>query len=178
MHRAPVAIVCALVAATATLFSQRPNAPAFEVASVRLAPGPGVTSQRMTDARVDLNFISLRALLLMAFRAKSYELVTPDWLAETRVSVQATMPSGSTRQQVPELLQRLLAERFRLVVHREPRPMDVQELLVGPGGHTMREVQPADELDKTFPVNKIAEQAGTLAAMDRSVDTPDGPVRT
>ena len=85
--------------------------PGFEVASVRPAPGPGLTSQRMTDSRVDLSLISMRALLLLAFRAKSYELAGPDWLADTRVSIQATMPPGSTRQQVPEMLQRLLAEQ-------------------------------------------------------------------
>jgi len=96
--------------------SQSAAVPAFEVASVRLAPGPGRTSQRMTDSRVDLTFINLRALMLLAFRAKAYELVRPDWLADTRVSIQATLPAGATRQQIPEMLQRLLAERFGLVV--------------------------------------------------------------
>ena len=177
MRRATLLLVT-LVVATATVSSQRPDRPVFEVASVRLAPGPGLTSQRMTDTRVDLAFVSLRALLLLAFRAKGYELAGPDWLAETRVSVQATLPVGTTRQQVPEMLQRLLAERFHLVVHREPRLMEVHELVVGPGGHKMREVQPADELDRKFPVNKFAQENGTLAQMDTVVDTPDGPVRT
>jgi uncharacterized protein (TIGR03435 family) len=76
------------------------------------------------------------------------------------------------------MLQRLLAERFGLVVHREPRPMEVYELSVGPGGHKMREVEPADELDKSFPVSKLAEQLGTGAnSSDRVTDTVDGPVR-
>jgi uncharacterized protein (TIGR03435 family) len=177
MRFCPVFLSLAL---TAQAFAAQ--APAFEVASVRLAPGPGITSQRMTDSRVDLTLINLRALLLLAFRAKGYELVGPDWLAETRVSIQATLPAGATRRQVPEMLQRLLAERFHLVVHREPRPMEVYELVVGPGGHKMREVDPVDELDKTFSVSKAAEQFreqfGTAAALDSVQDTPDGPVRT
>ena len=164
------------IALTAQVFPAQ--APVFEVASVRLAPGPGITSQRMTDSRVDLTFINLRALLLLAFRAKAYELVGPDWLAETRVSIQATLPAGATRQQVPEMLQRLLSERFHLMVHREPRPMEVFELVVGPGGHKMREVEPADELDKRFPPNKIAEQFGNAQRVDTVQDTPNGPVRT
>ena len=125
------------LALTAQVFAAQ--TPAFEVASVSLAPGPGSTSQRMTDTRVDLTLINLRALLLLAFRAKGYELVGPDWLAETRVSIRATLPPGAKRQQIPDMLQRLLAERFHLVVHREPRPRDVYERVVGPGGHTMRE---------------------------------------
>lgn len=133
----------------------------------------------MSDTRVDLVNMPVRTLLLLAFRAKAYELVGPGWLAETRVSIQATMPPGATRQQVPEMLQRLLAERFGLVVHREPRPMDVYELVVGPGGHTMREVEAIDELDKTFPASKFADQLGTAADSSDTVrDTPDGPVRT
>ena len=112
------------LALTAQVFAAQ--APAFEVASVRLAPDPGATSQRMTDSRVDLTRISLRALLLLAFRAKAYELAGPDWLAQTRVSIQATLPAGATRQQIPEMLQRLLAERFGLVVRpagsRQDRP--------------------------------------------------------
>jgi len=154
------------------------QAPGFDVASVRLAPGPGITSQRMTDSRVDLSLINLRALLLLAFRAKGYELTGPDWLAETRVSVQATLPAGATRQQIPEMLQRLIAERFHLMVHREPRPMDVYELVVAPGGHKMREVEAADELDKKFPPNKVAEQFGNADKVDTVQDTPEGPVRT
>jgi uncharacterized protein (TIGR03435 family) len=132
----------------------------------------------MTDSRVDLARINLRALLLLAFRAKGYELVGPDWLAETRVTVQATLPAGATRQQIPEMLQRLLAERFHLMVHREPREMDVYELSVGPGGHKMREVEPADELDKKFPPNKVAAQFGNADKVDTVQDTPEGPVRT
>jgi uncharacterized protein (TIGR03435 family) len=76
------------------------------------------------------------------------------------------------------MLQRLLSERFGLVVHREPREMEVHELSVSSGGHKMREVEAIDELDKTFPVNRIAEQFGTAAQMERSIDTPDGAVRT
>jgi uncharacterized protein (TIGR03435 family) len=83
------------------------------------------------------------------------------------------------------MLHQLLAERFGLIVHREPREMDVQELVVGPGGHKMREVEAIDELDEAFPASKVAEQIakerGTvprLDALDTVRDTPDGPVRT
>ena len=76
------------------------------------------------------------------------------------------------------MLQRLLAERFHLMVHRDPREMDVYELVVGAGGHKMREVAPADELDKKFPVSTIAEQFGNADRVDTVQDTPEGPVRT
>jgi uncharacterized protein (TIGR03435 family) len=182
MHQAVLVLAWTVIVAAETVSSQRPAVAAFEVASVRLAAGPGLTSQRMTDTRVDLSFISMRAVLLMAFRVTGYQLDAPDWLAETRVTIQATMPPGATRQQVPEMLQRLLADRFGLVVRREPRAMEVHELSVGSGGHKMREVEPANELDRKFPVSEaaaIAKQRGiAIPQLDTVQDTPDGPVRT
>ena len=49
-------------------------------------------------------------------------------MTDVRVDIQATMPPGATVAQVPEMLQRLLAERFGMVVHRETRQVDGYEL--------------------------------------------------
>jgi len=49
-------------------------------------------------------------------------------VTDVRVDIQATMPTGATVAQVPEMLQRLLAERFGMVVHRETRQVDGYEL--------------------------------------------------
>jgi len=134
-------------------FAQSKPAPAFEVASVRLATGgPSRRSSVITDRRVDITE-SLRGILSLAFRVMSpAQLVTP-WPPpfDEAVDIHATLPAGATVQQVPEMLQQLLAERFGLVVHRESRPMDAYELVVGANGTTMREVEPVDELRKEFP---------------------------
>jgi uncharacterized protein (TIGR03435 family) len=96
---------------------------------------------------------SLRGILSLAFRVMSpAQLVTP-WPPpfDEAVEIHATLPAGATVQQVPEMLQQLLTERFGLVTHRESRPMDAYELVVGVNGTTMREVDPVDELKKEFP---------------------------
>jgi uncharacterized protein (TIGR03435 family) len=36
----------------------------------------------------------------------------PDWIAQTKVVIQARMPQGATRDQLPEMLKALLTERF------------------------------------------------------------------
>jgi uncharacterized protein (TIGR03435 family) len=179
MNRVVTVLVVSLFVPVAAVFSQNVDTPRFEVASVRLSTAPGtLASQRMTDTRVDIINVSLRSLLLLAFRAKEYQLAAPDWLTDARVNVQGTMTATATRQQVPEMIQQLLAERFRLVVHRELRPIDTYELVVGPRGHKMRGVEPVDEFDKVFPVSEVAKQLGTPALMDTTVDTTEGPVRT
>jgi uncharacterized protein (TIGR03435 family) len=43
-------------------------------------------------------------------------VIGPDWL-ESRFNIDAKMPAGSTRNQVPEMLQSLLADRFHMKSH-------------------------------------------------------------
>src|SRR5688572_21074126 len=140
MGRATVLATIAISVACTTL-TAKPQAqlPRFEVASVRLLPNDGqylLPSRRLTDTRVDVT-AGLNIVLFWAFRAQYYEfqIFAPDWVNnDVRVEIQATMPPGTTVAQVPEMLQRLLAERFGMVVHRETRQMDGYELVVGPDG--------------------------------------------
>jgi uncharacterized protein (TIGR03435 family) len=53
----------------------------------------------------------------------------------------AKMPPGTTGQQAAQMMQTLLAERFKLVFHRETKPMPVFALVVGKGGSKMKEVE-------------------------------------
>ena len=169
MGRAAVSRAIAICLATAALTAQ-PQAPRFEVASVRLSP-PAFPPDRMAGGRVDLTR-QLSRILQTAFRVQPHELSGPDWLDQVWVEIHAAMPAGSTVTQVPEMLQQLLVERFGLVTHREPRPTDVYELLPGPDGIKMREVAPADDLKRVFP----SEPSRTT--LDTTAETPQGVVRT
>src|SRR5262245_17466100 len=100
------AVVLAICAAASS--AQVKQAPAFEVASVRLMSTPDIRPDRITDRRVDLSR-SLWSLLLTAFRVKDQQLFAPAELKQVYVDVQATMPAGATVAQVPEMLQALLA---------------------------------------------------------------------
>ena len=148
-------------------------------ASVRLLPDDGqylLPSQRLTDTRVDIR-APMIWLLFWAFRAQYYEfqISAPDWVSDVRVDIQATVPAGATVSQVPEMLQRLLAERFGMVVHRETRQMDGYELVVGPDGIKMREVEPVNDLKTEFPPQM--DRNGRPPS-DITRETPDGTLRT
>jgi len=177
MGRAAVSKAIAILLATATLTGQ-PQAPRFEVASVRVIPDGGqfvLPTQRLTDTRADIQG-GLNWILFSAFRAQYYEfqISAPSWLNEVRVEIHATLPAGATAAQVPEMLQQLLAERFGMVAHREMRQADGYELVVGPDGMKMLEVEPVDELRKEFPT----ELRGGRTLADYTRQTHDGPVRT
>jgi uncharacterized protein (TIGR03435 family) len=163
----PVSVL--VIGASVAVPAQGP-APTFDVASVRVTTEGGAPSLQVLDTRATLLRHSIDQVLRLAFRVKPYQLVAPGWLSEVRVDIQATLPAGATRQQVPEMLQALLAERFGLVVHRESRPTDAYELLIDAGGvKQMEEVEPVNELELTLP---------TSLGRDRLAETPDGPRRT
>jgi uncharacterized protein (TIGR03435 family) len=54
----------------------------------------------------------------------------------------AKVPAGTSKAQFQEMKQNLLAERFKLALHWEPKERTVYELLVGKNGLRMRESVP------------------------------------
>jgi uncharacterized protein (TIGR03435 family) len=171
MGRATVLTTIAIYLTTAALMAQT-QTPRFEVASVRMsADDAHPMTSRMTDSRVDIAQ-PMQLILLSAFRVQANQLSAPDWLNQTYVEISATMPAGSTVAQVPEMLQTLLTERFGLAIHRESRPMDAYELVTGPDGMKMREVEPVDDLKRQFPVDP------SRTPRDTTQETTMGQVRT
>jgi uncharacterized protein (TIGR03435 family) len=53
------------------------------------------------------------------------------------------MPRGTTQEQAAEMLQTLLADRFKLTFHRESRQMPMMALVAGKSGPKMKEVEAA-----------------------------------
>jgi uncharacterized protein (TIGR03435 family) len=88
------------------------------------------------DAQVDLAGQSPGDLIQMAFRISEDQLSGPDWLDEARFDVLAKLPAGASRKDVPDMLRTMLAERFRLAVHREEKtvPFYALTLTNGPLG--------------------------------------------
>jgi uncharacterized protein (TIGR03435 family) len=144
--------------------------PVFEVASVRPAapftapfsPGENAVGVTITDTRVDIRYVSLAELLARAFRVRPDQIVGPDWLGEQDYDVQATIPVGATRQQVPEMLQALLKSRFGMTTHRDSREMPVYALVVGKDGLRFRESSPDAETAPSRTPRMTAGQNGRI----------------
>jgi uncharacterized protein (TIGR03435 family) len=132
--------------ATGALFGQAPAAGlAFEVATIRAAPSIQNVAQQIQSgkakigisvdgARVDMGFQSLADLIRIAYEVKPYQVQGPDWMAQQRFEVQAKIPEGVPPEKVPEMLQTLLAERFKLTIHRGKKELPVYALVVGKNG--------------------------------------------
>jgi len=84
--------------------------------------------------RVDIRFFALADLIRTAYKVKQFQLSGPDWMSAERWDVQAKMPEGATKDDVPQMLQALLADRFKMVAHFERRLVPVLALtLIKPG---------------------------------------------
>jgi uncharacterized protein (TIGR03435 family) len=123
---------------------------AFEVASVK--PGPndppmdlmrnGRLHQRIDDSQIDLGAILMLNLLVQAFGLPYDQIKGPAWMEQANYDIVAKLPAGSSKKQVPEMLQTLLADRFKLVFHREQKMLPVYELKVGSGAlHLMPSIE-------------------------------------
>jgi uncharacterized protein (TIGR03435 family) len=140
-----------LAAAGAALAQTDAPAPAFEVASVKVsAPLPngavmfrfGSLPVSKDPGRVDYQGVTLKNLIARAYDVKDYQVEGPQWLDGEHYDVIATIPQGSDKSQVGLMLQRLLAERFKLTLHRESKQMAVYTLSVAKGGVTLKEIDP------------------------------------
>jgi len=97
---------------------------------------------KIDAARVDIGSMSLAELIRIAYRVKAYQVSGPDWMASERFDVLAKLPEGASSAQVPEMLQALLAERFKLTMHRESKEHAVYALVVGRNGPKLKESAP------------------------------------
>jgi uncharacterized protein (TIGR03435 family) len=161
---------CAVVLTAAiAAFAQTPAPPptpplAFEVASIKPAgPLDPVAIQqgklrlgmKVDGAICDIESFSLKDLIRTAYEVKDYQITGADSLGSAmdaqRFNIQATMPAGATEKQVPQMLQALLAERFKLVVHRETKDQSVYALVVAKGGPKLKDSEPDPPAPDTPP---------------------------
>jgi uncharacterized protein (TIGR03435 family) len=116
----------------------------FEVASVKVARPP-INSVRSnggpgTDdpGLYTCENCSLNSLISYAYDVEYYRVIDPGWMQQTALVINARVPARTTKEQFREMLQNLLAERFKLVVHREKREMSAYELQVAKGGAKLK----------------------------------------
>lgn len=129
----------------------------FEVASIKpVGPldGDAIMSGKrkppgmsVDNALIVINSWSIIQMISSAYGVSRNQVVGgPAWLSSLmntpRFDIAATMPEGATKQQIPEMLQALLAERFKLSAHREKRDAPAYALIVGRDGPTLKEAAP------------------------------------
>ncbi len=163
--------------------SAKPAGLAFEVATIRPAApldmvklAQGIAQGQMPrlgahvdGARAEYRYLTLRDLMVVAYKVKSYQITGPDWIASQRFDIVAKLPEGATKDQANQMLQSLLEERFKMKLHRETKDHPVLALVVAKDGPKLKESPP----DPTEPLDVNAP----LKAGEMQMDTAEGPVR-
>jgi uncharacterized protein (TIGR03435 family) len=108
----------------------------------QIASGQAHFGMNVNAARVDIGSQSLAELIRIAYEVKPYQVQGPDWITSERFDVAAKLPEGASKEQVPRMLEALLAERFGLKVHRESKEQSVYVLVVGKNGPKLKESAP------------------------------------
>jgi len=157
-----------LIAATVGLTSGQ-NAPAFEVASVKPHPMPagqitirfsGTSRPPVLQAignRFTENVATLQDLIMGAYGVKDYQIINmPDWAKAPRgeyfdIVAKSEGESTPTADQLKLMVQALLAERFKLKLHREMKELLVYALVIGKNGHKLRELSEAEKTAANDP---------------------------
>ena len=165
--------VTCFVGSASIVSGQAASTPGFEVASIRqieytdkvrdeVLAGKRPTRTTVTDSRVSITYTSLAEIVRRAFRLldQPWRLAAPEWLNDSRFDVQATIPVGAKTDQVPEMLQALLAQRFALVTRRESREVRGHALVVRGDTAKLREMTPQEleELERLRPSEKPKAQ--------------------
>jgi uncharacterized protein (TIGR03435 family) len=87
------------------------------------------------------------AFLYQAFDKPAHLFVNVDTRPNDFYEITATLPEGSTKDDVPAMLRNLLIERFNLRYHREVREVTRFEVRLAETGHKMKDVSNASAVD-------------------------------
>jgi uncharacterized protein (TIGR03435 family) len=146
----PVLVAALVLFTLGGLHGQEAVGPTFEVASVKIKD-PNLVDEvelAVSGSRLVATNLSLQALIAAAYAVDLQSVINgPSWLRAERFNILANAGENfrddgkrvnaigqSVPQQIMFMLQALLADRFRLQLHREMKQITTYDLVVAKGG--------------------------------------------
>ena len=147
-------VICAWLASLGLIFAQHAgDQPRFEVASIKPSDpnpdNPMFIGMSADGAMVKYTNITLRDCIRGAYRVRDFQIVGPDWMTKARFEINAKLPAAVSADQIPEMLQGLLADRFKLEIRRDLKEQNVYALIVGTTGAKLKHAE--RKADDTSP---------------------------
>ena len=161
----------------------------FEVATVRVSAPMSADQAMRTRAvgrlgahldglRAQYTYMTLKTLVVYAYKLRPDQVSGPDWMASEHFDIVARLPEGATEDDAPKMLQALLADRFKLVVHYEMQERPVLALVVAKGGPKLKDSPALPAIDKDAELKpgeqkvnlpESAEHASRAPSMRRKI---------
>jgi uncharacterized protein (TIGR03435 family) len=111
----------------------------FAAASVKSASAGTTRGHWQTGpGSITMTNVTLRAAVQWAYDLKPYQFSGPGWMDEERFDITARSEGRVPTAQLRAMMQRLLAQRFQLAIHRESRQTAGYALTVAKNGPKLR----------------------------------------
>ena len=158
-----MAVISALVGAFAVCWIASAQRPEFEVASVKTsAGGPFQFAPQRTGDRVSIHMTHIGSVIPYAYHIPFYRLVGYEQsrIAYDWYDIDAKAPAGASDEQVRQMFQALLEDRFQLKFHRETREMAQFELTIAKAKAKMTEASDDEVMTVEIEGRKLAAHRG------------------
>jgi uncharacterized protein (TIGR03435 family) len=151
-----------------TVFGQAPDAtPKFDIADVHVSAkvtNPSMSGGVLRAGRYEIRRATMLDLIRVAYGIDDNGKIQggPSWLELDRYDVIAKAPAGATPDSARLMLQALLAERFKLVLHSDTKPMSAFVLSLGKGKPKLIQADGKSAPGCQQPPNQPQPQPGTI----------------
>lgn len=154
----------------------------FEVASVKLSVNGGKQTVSTTPGSVTMRNATLGDCIRWAYGVMDYQILnggqglSGEWMNSERYDIAAKAGQAATEDELKTMLQGLLADRFKLALHREVKEMQVLTMTVAKGGLKFHEstdpVEGSLQTPNDVAVGKGATMAQLAALASNAVHAP------
>ena len=175
--------ICLFVFSAVSALAQQSAPPAFDVASIKINSQFSQDNRSTWRSTIDtspgsltMRNVNFTMIAAWAYDVQRPQIAGPAGMDSQRFDIFAKAGGPVPEAEMRQMLQTLLAERFKTVVHRDSRPMDAMAMLVPKGGHKLTASQFEKPANRQDPVRgNIVEGAalGDLAnEMSRELEIP------
>ncbi len=169
----PFRTFAAVCLTSAVLLAQPPaERRTFEAASIKPnTSGSSNSSSNGTQGQTVMVNVPLKRLIERAFDVPPIQIDGPEWLESVRFDVALKHPPDMKREDRGPMLQTLLAERFKLEVHRETRDFPGLVLVAAKGGFKLKPAEPGSMESNTNSNGSITTLSMKRAPLSAIADT-------
>jgi uncharacterized protein (TIGR03435 family) len=156
------------------------TAPSFDVASVKvsapMAEGRGNRRDAVVagPAGVTMTAISLKGAIQWAYHMQSIQVSGPGWMDSDRLDINAKSAGPASNDQLRQMMQTLLAQRFKLTFHKETKEMPAYVVTVAKSGHKLKQSEGEGEMEVKPAGNRMAANFThvTLSQLSEMMSSP------
>ncbi len=155
----------------------------FDVASVKPVNHPvppHAVSLNINHGRVTFDAAALRQIIGLSYGVQRIRVKGgPSWIENELYDIVAKTESpDATKEQVMAMMQALLADRFKLVVHHETRELPVYSLVIAKNGPKFKEAADDETPSANFGIGQWTVRKRNLVLLVNSLaNMLDNPVQ-